>query len=243
MHWQIVPSYFHFPLNTQALWARLVPVTMNGSQMFTLSPEDFLLIQSVHNAKHRWERLAWISDIAEIIAACPEIDWPETVERAKESHSLRMVLLGLHLANELLEAPLPEFILQRIEKDTKVRTLAEQVVNLLFASDGIEHGIFEEATFQRFHYQVRERFSDQLTYCVRCLITPSIEDWGWINLPSSLFFLYSAGRPFRLGWKYFKKFWGNFSQRLQERAPSHSTPEEIILSQSDIAGSARCAAG
>jgi Uncharacterised nucleotidyltransferase len=205
VHWHIVPSYFHFELNTKALWQRLVKVSMNGMQLATLSPEDFLLIQSVHNAKHQWDRLAWITDFAEIISASPEIDWKETVERAEQSHSLRMLLLGLHLSNDLLDAPLPEFVLKAIESDKNVKLLAERVVQLMFAPIEEQQGFLEEATFQRFHYQVRERFGDKFAYWLKSFTSPSIEDWASIKLPASLFFLYSFIRPFRLTAKYLKK--------------------------------------
>lgn len=208
IHWHIVPSYFHFTLDTKGLWARLVKISMDRLSLLTLSPEDFLLVQSVHNAKHRWDRLAWVSDFAEMIAAYPEMHWQEILTRSEESHSLRMVLLGLHLTHELLGVPLPKFVLKRIQDDKRVEMLTEDVVNLMFAPGVAGHGIFEEATFQRFHYQVRERFRDRVAYCINCFITPSIEDWAKLKLPSSLFFLYSFMRPFRLTAKYLKKLLG-----------------------------------
>lgn len=206
IHWDIVPHYFHCNVNIDRLLHRLVPVSLNGYQIMTLSPEDLILVQSVHNAKHRWERLSWICDFAAVLRAYPELNWSNLFAASTESGSNRMVLLGLHLAHELLDAPLPERVRSVIRADRKLATLAEQVRQSLFTMNGKENQILEESNFHPFHYRVREHFSDQLAYCALSLTSPSIEDWAWIKLPEPFFFLYSITRPARLAGKYFRKF-------------------------------------
>jgi len=62
----------------------------------------------VHGTKHRWERLRWICDVAELIRVREDVKW-ETLMRVAESLGSRhMLSLGLYLAHDVLGAPLPE---------------------------------------------------------------------------------------------------------------------------------------
>ena len=79
----------------------------------------------VHGAKHFWERLAWIVDIAQLVTV-REVDWKLLSEIAAERKCSRLLLLGLYLAHEVVGAPLPESVLQRARSDSRVAWLAEK---------------------------------------------------------------------------------------------------------------------
>lgn len=64
---------------------------------------------SVHGAKHFWERLNWLLDVAELTAGQP-VDWHLTIRIAAKLKSTRLLLLGLYLAHELMDAPLPQIV-------------------------------------------------------------------------------------------------------------------------------------
>jgi hypothetical protein len=66
LRWEIT-EHFSFPLDTERLWERLEQVPLGGDNVPTLSPEDTLLILCAHGAKHLWERLGWICDVAELV--------------------------------------------------------------------------------------------------------------------------------------------------------------------------------
>jgi len=54
----------------------------------------------VHGAKHFWERIAWIVDIAQLAGNC-EVDWALLSETAAKKGSTRVLLLGLFLAHDV----------------------------------------------------------------------------------------------------------------------------------------------
>ena len=83
---------------------RLITVELCGRKLRTFSIEDTLVMLSVHGAKHFWERLGWILDVAELTAGQP-VDWPLTMRIAAKLKSTRLLLLGLYLAHELMDAP------------------------------------------------------------------------------------------------------------------------------------------
>ena len=149
-----------------------------------------------------WKRIGWICDIAELLATNPDLDWPYCFELATDTGARRMLLLGLALAHELLQAPLPEQIFTWIQSDNAVQDLTEHVRHRLFEEKTIRHRILEK---QRFHGKVRERLRDRLPVyrnmakaAFVMLFIPNKEDHELIKLPRTLYVLYYLVRPARL---------------------------------------------
>jgi hypothetical protein len=104
IQWAIVPRYFSLPMDYNRLWERLEPVSFNSNQAMTLSAEDLLLVLCIHGSKHAWQRLEWICGVAELARAKKEINWARVMERAAQVRARRMLLLGVLLAGDLLDA-------------------------------------------------------------------------------------------------------------------------------------------
>ena len=64
-----------------------------------------------HGAKHMWSRLMWLGDVGRLAQA--GVDWTAVMKLASETRCERPVLLGLLLAHDLLDAPVPENVLER----------------------------------------------------------------------------------------------------------------------------------
>ena len=170
----------------------------------TLSQENLLLFLCVHGGKHGWERLGWICDIAELIRIRNEMNWRTVMDQARALKSERMLLLGLYLASDLLEAPLPEEIRARVHSDPAVRSLATQVGERLFRE--VLPGVFES---WRFQVRIRDRLWDGCRYCFGLVMTPTGLELTLIPLPALLFPLYYVLRPMRL----VLKAWGEDAQK------------------------------
>lgn len=195
LHWRMAEDYFSFPLDIQPLWQRLEVVSVAGRDIKTLSAEDLLLTLCVHGAKHLWARLQWLSDVARLIDARPEMDWGWVMDRAAALRSERMLYLGLVVASELLGVILPQGVLDRMRADPVVGALARQVCQWMFTDRSGTLGSLEQV---RFHLQARERWQDRMRYCIRLAFTTTPGDWDAVHLPSSLFPLYYLLRPVRL---------------------------------------------
>jgi hypothetical protein len=192
VHWDFVVPSASLHLDTDKLWDRLEPISVNRRQLKTVSVEDLLLILCLHGFTHFWEKLVWIGDIAALINSQEKIDWPMVIENADRMGSRPILSLGLYLASDLLGVPAAPTVL----------ALAEQVQKRLFAERVGSVGIFNEV---RLHLAMRERKRDKLTSCIRLLATPKVDDWKLLPLPGSLFFFYYALRPLRLAGKYAAK--------------------------------------
>lgn len=214
LHWAVTPRNYSFPLDPEGLWERLQQVPLGGEKVSTFSMEDLLLILCVHGSKHFWHRLAWICDVAELLRTHAAIDWEQLVYQADKLGSRRMLFLGLLLANDLLEAPLPEKVSRMVRADPKTAALARQVREWLFqepdgASNILAKGQLDESRFHPFRVRMRERLRDKIRYAARTALVPTLDDWQYLRLPNFLFFLYYLVRPIRLIVRY--------GQRLLER--------------------------
>src|SRR2546428_800598 len=127
LHWAFAPREFPLPLDLDDVCGRLETLPLGGTLVRTLSAEHLLLVLCAHGAKHCWERLGWICDVAELLRGTPALDLSGMLAQARSLGVERIVLLGLRLAAELLDVPLPEDVACRARDDRAVGALAAQV--------------------------------------------------------------------------------------------------------------------
>jgi len=109
-------------LQIENLFERRAFVTIDGRDVPALSLEDELILICVHGAKHFWERLMWIADVAALISLkhAPALDWDRVVAVAREAGAERILRLGLRLASDVLGADLPAHLEPGIRSDRAV---------------------------------------------------------------------------------------------------------------------------
>ncbi len=196
IHWRVSARLFSVPLDADDLWENANLDTFEGMKIKTLMPEHLLLVLCVHGAKHLWERLSWIADIAQLLEVHPELNWSELLKRARRTGTERMLLLGLFVAHDLLGANLPEQVIEQFESDAGMNLLAGQIYSRLF-TDG--HAAGGMSGYFLFQLKARRRLRDKFNYC-RYVISPTEKDLALLSLPVSLSFIYYLLRPLRMLW-------------------------------------------
>ncbi len=167
LHWRITKHHFFpFPLEMQGLWDRAGWVTLHGTPVQSLSPEDRLLLLCVHGTVHRWSHLGWLSDIAAMVHRYPNLDWIGLLAQSRRLHSERMLLLGLSLSADLLGSVLPEVVQQRLQAAPIIGRLQAQVGSWLFA-DRITWQLY--VAQYGFPARTLDRRTDRLRYWYRSL--------------------------------------------------------------------------
>jgi Uncharacterised nucleotidyltransferase len=204
LHWSFSPHLFS-ELQYRRLWDRLQPISLVGRYVLTLAPEDSLLLLSVHGAKHKWGSLRWICDIAEIVHTHENLDWDALIETSTALRGRRMLFLALFLARDALGAPVPDHVMRRVRADGMIHVLASQVPKDVFAESRADAETF--VILEPFHLKVMDDLRDKIRYCLRIALTPTVEDWVLVPLPSRLSSLYYVVRPFRLAAKYGGRVW------------------------------------
>jgi hypothetical protein len=125
LHWRITPRFTSL-IEPKHFWQDLQPETLGEAHFLNLSLENWLPILCVHGSRHRWERLTWLCDIAEIMRLRPDLDWDAVIARSQLLVCRRMLYLGILLAHDLLDAPLPDAIVKKMRRDRQVMRLVNK---------------------------------------------------------------------------------------------------------------------
>ncbi|HKQ78115.1 MAG TPA: nucleotidyltransferase family protein [Blastocatellia bacterium] len=192
IHWELSPKYLPFSPDPERLRRRMVPSHPGGQAMMTLSPEDLLVYLCAHGAKHVWEKLIWIVDVAGLIHRHSNMDWDRVYELAVEQRCERVLFLGLRLARDVSGVSAPSGMERLMESDPESGRLAVTVIERLFdprrklSADGL------------FIFRLQRRWPDKIRSFTRMAVTPSVADW--ISFPALRQFAwaYPLLRPLRL---------------------------------------------
>jgi Uncharacterised nucleotidyltransferase len=197
LHWRLAPRFFGVSFDTSTLWQRTRMIPLQGANVRIPLSVDLVMMLCIHGAKDCWERLEWVSGLAELIRSDAGIDWHELLERAKEAHCLAIVSMGLLLAHDLLDAPIPAEVIAKLE--TPPDSLTSQIVSRFFSDENIPLTLGQRI---RFHLQTKDSVREKARYCLRLALTTTPVDWEMMSLPESASFLYFPLRVIRLIKKY-----------------------------------------
>lgn len=200
LHWAFATRHPIASLDLDALRPATRSLRMAGMAVPTFGTEDLLLVLCFHGARHLWERLAWLCDVAELVRS-HEIDWDQAISRAERFRSRRVLFLGLRLAQELLDAPLPDRIADRVRSDCGALRLCHEARAWIGAEDD-RPAHSRGLPFHRFQLRALDGLGGRARYLWRALWTPTPEDWQALPLPDPLFPLYYLLRPLRLTTSY-----------------------------------------
>jgi Uncharacterised nucleotidyltransferase len=210
LHWSLTPKVFPFVLNTTELITRAQQLPIAGATLKTFGLEDMILFQSMHGAKHYWSRLEWISSLAELIRSHPELDWRVLTNRATLARGVKILALGLHLAERIGEIEIPKHVFNEIDEDRAMARVAEERLAELFKP---ARGEYQSIKAVRENLKIMDRKRDVFASLLRATFVPTLSDWETLTLPKSLHHFYYVLRPFRLAGSYAAAVWQAFTGR------------------------------
>jgi hypothetical protein len=194
LQWALQPRFYAVDFDMDGLFDRAANVTVAGHGVKTPSPEDLLLVLSIHAAKHVWGRLIWLSDIAQIVKR-KNLNWDWIQSQAREFGIERILHTTLLLANRLLDATIPPPIKNALVADHAAQVFAEEIAVSVAAGVTYEE---QQVSYFRLMMRLRERRADRMRFLARLTFTPGPGEWEAIRLPKSLFPLYRIVRLVRL---------------------------------------------
>ncbi len=198
LHTQRTLRYFSRSLPLDEMNLRAIQLEIGGQKLRTFSVEDLLVMLSVHGAKHLWERLSWIVDIAQLIIV-QKVNWKLLWEIAAQLQSTRLVLLGLYLAHEVIGASLPPSVEERARGDARVQWLAGKVFEQYGQNSDSIVSVWPRALFR---LRSSDGFFQGIRQLARVSMSPTESDRENILLPGFLSPLYAVLRPVNLLGKY-----------------------------------------
>jgi Uncharacterised nucleotidyltransferase len=166
----------HFPMRADldAFAKRLVNVSLGGTTVRTFCPEDALVVLSVHGAKDFWNKLSWVADLSELVSVAGRLNWDLVFDTAESLNAERMLLLGLSLAQDVLDTRLPVPVFERIQSDRTVLSLTEHVEQKLLSARAENWNLLQRGWFRR--RLVSQRL-EGMKYVWRIATQPSEDEW------------------------------------------------------------------
>ena len=199
LHWNVAPRFFNFPFRIERLWESCGSLTVAGRDVRAVAPELLILLLCVHGNKDMWARLEWVCAIDALLAREPPPRVETILGEARAHGATGVLLLGLALAHDLLETPLPAAVLEKIASARAVTRLAASVRGQMFADDPKVPTLSEQV---RFHTRSKDGLRARAVYCARLALTSTPVDWAAAGSTARPTLATPFVRPLRLMKKY-----------------------------------------
>jgi hypothetical protein len=200
LQWRLTQRYHPLFSEMDDVWRRLRVETLAGVPVRTLSGPDMLIVLCLHGLYHAWSYLQMVSDVAQAAARLSGPDWAEALGRAREQGGLRIFLLGLLLARKLLEADLPDGVLEAAERDAFTSGLALRIGASFFERSSY---LIRARSFFFLEARMLTGAGRRARYLWGRSFTPNEEDHQALDLPPLLYPFHPILRAVRLLKKYF----------------------------------------
>lgn len=189
----LIQSRFKRELGMDWVWPHRQTTVLAGAELPDLAAEILLPMLCMHGSKHHWSRLIWICDVAQLLAARPDLNWKRTIQEAKRSGLWRALALGVLLAHRVADADVPPAVLRRFESIGGLRRLAQHIDRNLFHPAERMPGTFIPYHLQLLGVRDRIAYLSSLDF-----LQPNERDYAVLNLPRGLRGLYYFIRPLRV---------------------------------------------
>lgn len=167
VHWKLTTP----EVSTKFDWSYFRPafqtVTLQGLQLHTFNKEEVYQTLCMHGARHQFEQLRWICDLAQLTTLEQDLDWSLILKRSEEAGVKRMVLLGTHLVVELMGIQIPSLVQREIDLQKGIKPLGVEVCQLLTVDDTSAH----KTTRYAFEIRLLDHWLQRLKYVTSLLST------------------------------------------------------------------------
>ncbi|MGA2411064.1 MAG: nucleotidyltransferase family protein [Candidatus Binataceae bacterium] len=206
LHWDLSPRYFPYGPPADQVWRRAELFTLEGSEVRTMGALDLVLYLAVHGTKHGWANAGAVCDLAAALNADPSLDRLQLLREADEFGCLRMLLLGAALARNLLGAPIPPELADRLDAAPAIDALARGAERRMFKHVGVRTGLYLDWIVP---LRLLPDGRSRMHYVLHRGLWPAPEDLEFIDLPPLLYPLYFPLRPVRLLIQHSKRLFAN----------------------------------
>jgi hypothetical protein len=123
-----------------------------------------LMFLATHGARHEWERLQWIYDIALIVQSAQFSTIGEWIGEARKAGVIHPVLQALLMAHRMLGVDVPEYVQEAYRSSRRARFLVQRAENTLFSGQPVSSRPFSLDIDLRLY---RFAMTSKRTYLVR----------------------------------------------------------------------------
>jgi hypothetical protein len=201
LHTEQTLRYFPRRLPVEEFFERKTRVSFDAHAVPALSAEDELLLCCIHGAKHFWERLMWVADVAALVSRQEDLDWDRAFLTAREVGAERMLSLGLLLAVEVFQVKLPREVEKVMRSDRGAARIAAAIAVRLPSAGYAPRALLARALFR---IRMRGGLLPGVAYLLRLTLSPTEEDWVKDGVEKRAGLFDALRRPPRLLRKYWR---------------------------------------
>lgn len=193
LHWR---SFHWTELQMKALWDGIASTSQSAGVFSQLAKEDNILFLADHGARHSWQCLKWLSDLAMLMDRLSAAEWDALYARAAYFDLQRVLLQVAHLLEWFYGIEPTVSARKLLVADRVVADLAFSCATQLLASGG-ESGP-ETKRFQGIRQALSLKKLKPSTPVAALLryVTINHTDFVECPLPEALYWLYIPLRPF-----------------------------------------------
>jgi hypothetical protein len=194
-------TFRHFPMRLpiEHYFQHKTCLPLDGQSVPALSAEHEFVLISIHGAKHFWERLMWVSDVAAMVHNHPELDCKRVRQSAAEVGAERMVHVALLLSERLLAGPVPAEMKSDVARDAACPRLVDKIEKWLPYAGSAAPSIVQRALFR---LCICDSLFAGASYVTRLSFSTTEDDWTADAEAQSSSLAEMLRRPFRLAKKY-----------------------------------------
>jgi hypothetical protein len=196
LHWRLFSDEYMTDFANIELYDNLCSVQINNQNIKTFSNEINLMYFCIHGAKHNWERIEWLLDIARFIEN-REINWDLVFEYVEKTNTQKIIYSTFLLCSKILDLKLEDKIIDRIS--------SKKIIKL---SKNFEKVFYEDFTIYledrepskkitRIQFDLLKGVKNKSLFLLS-LLEPTELDHKSLKLPKSLNFLYYFIRMYNL---------------------------------------------
>jgi hypothetical protein len=167
-------------------------VVMAGTSLHRLPKNTEFLYLFVHGAGHRWFRLFWLVDVAQLLLR-NDIDWAALKQIADQNRVERCLWQGSQLASELFGIPLPEALKVPKSEANRIGQLALDGLDAMNLPDTERPDVAELFRDLRYLWCLRPDWPSRSKIFKARLNSP--DNWETLRLPDRWFGLYYVVFP------------------------------------------------
>ncbi len=199
IHWSLLEQDYPTHINLDTIWENPQFVMINNHEILTFSTENLLLYLCIHGSKHLWERIEWIKDIDQLIQT-QDINWEVILKKSGNSDFETMIYLGLYLTYKLFGTEIPQPVKILVTRNKSFVNLTNYIFKRWQnpTMTGISSTIHQTAT----KLKLFPTLSMRLRYLHKIIFKPTLNEYWFIELPNTLYWLYYLIRPYLLLKKY-----------------------------------------
>jgi hypothetical protein len=156
-----------------AWWHRAPDALLADVSVRSFAPSERLLVLCIHGSKHHWASIGWLVDVAELLRREPRFDAEWMLAAARRFGSERKLALGLRLARDLLDAPLPERLESLVISHPELDGIAARILQLALDPHARAVGVFERL---KLDLSLLDRMGDRLGHAFDVVFAPTLEE-------------------------------------------------------------------